>query len=239
MSELNFSPEVEKILDEIIEEYDRIFQNVQGEALKDPESRAYGGVIRSTVGGFVEWMTKRLVVATWLALGKSQDSLNFKSGKHKLPILQEYVDNIEIPEVKKHIQNNISGYTYGIGQDVHVYEGADFILSIECEAYAENAMLKRIIVDCWFLQKLFPTLKFALIQLESQLTGDYHELNEITFGSKSSHTIISYFDVDLQIITLLKGVRKVKEPIHKKEFYKPLKKEKLKQAVNLLSELLI
>ncbi len=222
MSKVGFSPEVEKILDEIIEEYDRIFQNVQGKALQDSENRAYGGVIRSTVGGFVEWMTKRLVVATWLTLGQNQTSLNFKSGKYKLPILQQYVDNIEIPEVKKQIQDNIGDYTYGIGQDVHVYEEDDFILSIECKAYAENAMLKRIIVDCWFLQKLFPTLKFALIQLESQLTGDYHELNEITFGSKSSHTIMSYFDVDLKIITLLKGARKVKEPIHKSRFYKTL-----------------
>ncbi len=239
MNELYFSPEAEKILDEIIAEYEQIFKNVQSEALKENErNRAYGGIIRSTVGNFVEWMTKYLVRTAWITLNKDLNTLNFKSTKYKLPILEKYVENIKIPEVKAHIKNNIKDYTYRIRQDVHVYEGDDFILSIECKAYAENAMLKRIVIDSWFLKQLFPKLKFALIQIESQLGGDYSDLKDISFGSKPSHTIMSYFDVELKIITLLKGSRMVKKPIHKPEFYKPLKKENLKKAIKQLIELL-
>ena len=238
MTEAAFPPEVEEILDDIIKEYESVFKNIQGKAKEEPEERAYGGIIRSTTGKFVEWMARQLVQATWITIDKESGSLTFKKKKYKLPILEEYVEKIKVPEVKQHIQSNIGDYTYGIGQDVHVYEGENFLLSIECKSYAENAMLKRIIVDAWFLGKIFPSLKFALIQLESQLGGDYSEVKEIPFGSGPSHTIMSYFDVDLTIITLLEGARKVDEPIHKPKFYKPLKKENLRKAVRQLGGLL-
>lgn len=238
MSVINFSPEVEELLDEIIVEYNRIFKNIRRNAITEPEGRAYGGVIRSTVGGFVEWMAEKLVHATWIVLNKNLNSLNFKNTKYKLPILPEYVENIKIPEVKQCIKDNIDEYTYGIGQDIHVYEGDNFILSIECKAYTENAILKRIMVDAYFMKQIFPNLKTALIQMESQLGGDYSELRVLSFGSKPSHTIMSYFDVELAIITLLEGPRKVNEPIHNPQFYKLLTKENLKRGIKQLAQLL-
>jgi hypothetical protein len=50
--------------------------------------------------------------------------------------------------------------------------------------------------------------------------------------------LLSYFDIQLNIITLLEGERKVDRPIHKPEFYKPLKKENLKKAVAVFKALL-
>jgi len=51
------------------------------------------------------------------------------------------------------------------------------------------------------------------VQLESQLGGDYSTDKDIIFGSRSTHTLLSHFDIDLNIITLLEGERKVKRPI--------------------------
>ncbi|MFH2004150.1 MAG: hypothetical protein ABIK27_05350 [Bacteroidota bacterium] len=88
-------------------------------------------------------------------------------------------------------------------------------------------------------KQVFPNLRFVLLQLESQLTGDYSQPSKkITYGSPSTHTLLSHFDVDLHIITLLEGERKVDEPIHKPRFYKELKKENLVRAVDILKELL-
>jgi len=72
--------------------------------------------------------------------------------------------------------------------------------------------------------------------LESQLGGDYCELKEITFGSKPTHTLMSYFPkVKLNIFTFLSGERRVDEPIHKEEYFKLLEKEQIEKAVSLLA----
>lgn len=98
--------------------------------------------------------------------------------------------------------------------------------------------MKRIMVDFTFLKQVFPNAKCVLLQLESQLGGDYSLLkNEITYGSFPTHTIMSYFDVDLNIITLLEGERKVDKPIHKKDCFKELQKISLIRAVEVLKQL--
>jgi hypothetical protein len=75
--------------------------------------------------------------------------------------------------------------------------------------------------------------------LESQLTGDYSESGKkLIYGSHSTHTLLSYFDIDLNIITLLEGERKVNEPIHNDLHYKSLKKKVLEKGINTLSSLL-
>jgi hypothetical protein len=49
---------------------------------------------------------------------------------------------------------------------------------------------------------------------------------------------MSYFDVNLNIITLLEGERKVDEPIHNSKHYKELKKDILEAGINTISDLL-
>ena len=120
--------------------------------------------------------------------------------------------------------------------DKQVYIDDVFVLGIECKAYTENAMIKRILVDFSLLKTIYPDLNCYLFQLESQLGGDYSDLKEITFGSKPTHTLMSYFpEVKLNVFTFLEGERKVDEPIHKKEFFKPLKREQVEKAVTLLA----
>ena len=83
-------------------------------------------------------------------------------------------------------------YQYGAQVDVHVFVDQEFVLGIECKAYAENAMLKRIMVDFSMLKSLYPRLGCCLVQLESQLGGDYSKpLVRRHMGSPSSHTLMS------------------------------------------------
>jgi hypothetical protein len=60
--------------------------------------------------------------------------------------------------------------------DVHVQVDGKFKIAIECKAYTENAMLKRILVDFTLFKQVYPDLAFVLFQLESQLGGDYLHL---------------------------------------------------------------
>lgn len=99
-------------------------------------------------------------------------------------------------------------------------------------------MLKRILVDFFLRKVVYPNLDCVLLQLESQLGGDYSALNAVTFGSLPIHTLLSYFDINLHIITLFRGERKVDRPIHKPEHYKPLTKEGLYKAIQVFQELL-
>lgn len=63
-------------------------------------------------------------------------------------------------------------------------------------------------------------------------------MNDVTYGSASTHTLLSYFDIDLHIIILLEGERLVKEPIHKSEFFKPLTRKNLENATDVIAEIL-
>lgn len=106
-------------------------------------------------------------------------------------------------------------------------------MGIECKAYTENAMLKRILVDFHLLKTLHPNISCYLFQLESQLGGDYSALPETLLGSKSTHSIMSYFEsVNLNIVTLLKGERDINQPIHKN--FKPLEEENLNKTIKLM-----
>jgi hypothetical protein len=224
----------------IIAAYDKIIRGIEKEALDSKSSRAYGGIIRAGKGQLVESIAKQLVRLAWQKLNGDEHRLKVPEKKtvFKIPIKPEYVERIKNEEIRNYIKQNIGDYYYPLGSDVQVYVDGKLVMVIECKAYTENAMLKRILVDFSLLKNLYPNVIPVLLQLESQLGGDYSELKKIPFGSPSTHTLLSYFDVNLHIITLLKGERKVDEPIHKKEFYKPLTKESLENAIDTISELL-
>lgn len=151
---------------------------------------------------------------------------------------REYIERISDPEVKEFITRNIDNYQYNQKSDVHVYIDGKFVMAVECKSYTENAMLKRILVDFTLLREVCTEQDYVLVQLESQLGGDYSELGEKTYGSYPTHSLLSFFEIDLDIITLLRGERKVKEPIHDPRFYKPLEKATLRKSVDHLGQLL-
>lgn len=230
--------DISKEVSGLIKAYNLLVKGIETKA-NDDEDRAYGGVIRAGKGLLVESMCKRIIEIAWKELGGESKRLSLEKQTVKIPLNKKYISRIKSPEIKEWIKNNIYDFYYTLKTDVHIYIDEEFVIGVECKAYAENAMLKRILVDFTLFKQVFPNLKCVLLELESQLGGDYgNPEKEIIFGSHSTHTLLSHFDVDLHIITLLDGERKVDKPIHKKQFYKALKKENLLKGIGVFKDLL-
>lgn len=227
---------------ELVKAYNLLVGGIEDKASHpsaDDEQRAYGGIIRAGKGLLVETLSKNLAMIAWSELGGDAKRFSTKKETIRIPLKRDYINKIKNPDVKKFIKQNISQYYYDFRTDVHIRIDSKFAMGIECKAYTENAMMKRIMVDFTFLKQVFPNAKCVLLQLESQLGGDYSDFkSKITYGSFPTHTIMSYFDVDLNIITLLEGERKVDKPIHKKDCFKELGKDSLEKAVEVLKQLL-
>lgn len=221
----------------LIDYYDAVVKSIDFEA-KEAGVRAYGGVIRAGKGSLVENLAKRMILISWKELGKKPEKLSLKKETIKIPIREQYITRIRNPEVREFIRQHIKEYYYPLRTDIHVHVEGEFKIAIECKAYTENAMLKRILVDFTLFKQVYPNLAFVLFQLESQLGGDYSTSQNVQYGSPSTHTLLSYFDIDLNIITLLEGERKVDQPIHNPKYYKPLQEESIVKAIDVFKELL-
>ncbi|MCL5011140.1 MAG: restriction endonuclease [Patescibacteria group bacterium] len=227
-----------KKINSIIKAYEHLTKGIEKTAKTGTDGRAYGGIIRAGKGEMVESIAAEIVKIAWEELRQKPERLTIDRKKIKLPIKKSYVEKIKSPGIRQYISENINKYYFPLGVDLHISIDGEFVLAMECKAYAENAMLKRILVDFSLFHEIYPKAGFILFQLESQLGGDYSGLKNITFGSPSTHTLLSYFNIDLNIITLLKGERKVDKPIHKKQYYKPLQKEALLFAIKHIKSML-
>lgn len=226
---------METKLQTLIAAYNKLVNGIDDAAATNHD-RAYGGIIRAGKGKLVESMTSQLVQIAWTDV-LHQDLARMEINKKKMPICitDEYITRISDMRVKEYVINNRDKLVYKFGTDVQVFIDGKLVLPIECKAYSENAMLKRILFDAALMKEAVGTNTYYLVQLESQLGGDYSELNDITYGSPATHALMSHIDVELKIITLLKGERKVDRPIHKAEFYKELQMSELKKAVSLFA----
>ncbi|MEO0101630.1 MAG: restriction endonuclease [candidate division WOR-3 bacterium] len=224
-------------IQEIIDVYNKLIRSIDGEATKS-KGRTYGGIVRAAKGKLVEDIAKTLISIAWQKLKKPPTQLKMVSRQIKIPIRQEYIEKLRDEEVKEYIRKNIKDYYYPYKPDILVAIEDKIILAVECKSYTENAMLKRILVDATLLKTQYPDIKFLLFQLESQLGGDFSELKDITYGSPSTHTLLSYFDIDLHIITLLAGERRIDQPIHKEKFFKPLERKNLEKAIKIIAGIL-
>lgn len=216
--------------------YTTVIKSIEGCAAAAGE-RAYGGVVRSMKGKLVEDITKEIILGAWRLLNQDVNRMTINSSKYKIPIKQDYVDSIKDADTREYILENVEDYFFSCSVDKQVYVDDDLVLGVECKSYTENAMLKRILVDFGLLKEKFPKISCYLFQLESQLGGDYSQLSETVYGSESSHTLMSYFPtVDLNIYTFVEGERKVKKPIHKPDYFKPINKNQIATAINAMKQ---
>ena len=226
--------ETKAALTDLINTYDSVMKvmETKGKDADEDGLRAYGGVIRSMKGKLQEYITQELIEIAWIKeLQQSPSRLEINSDKIPIPLRRSYLDRVPA-YLKKHIESHIEKYCYRLSVDKHAFIDHKFVLGIECKAYTENAMIKRIMVDFMLLKTKYPDLKCYLFQLESQLTGDYSELKENPLGSTATHSIMSYFEtVNLNILTLIRGERKVDRPINKPEFFKPLEMASLEKGI--------
>ncbi len=226
-------------INNLINAYNLLIGGIDATANDDTSDRAYGGIIRAGKGLLVESISKEMIRIAWAEIGGEANRISLQKEKVNIPLNQSYLNKIKNTAIVEWIKNNIQDFIFQAQVDIHVYIDGELKMGVECKAYAENAMMKRILVDFTLLKQIYPNLTCVLLQLESQLGGDYSKLsNDIIFGSRSTHTLISHFDVDLNIITLLEGERKVDKAIHKKEHFKELDEINLLKALEILKLLL-
>lgn len=223
---------IKKSLDGIIFAYDKLIKGIEADAIDTETDRAYGGIVRAGKGELVESMVRTLVETAWVYyLDQDKKRLYIDKKKIKVFMNSDYPDKIDDLDVQKFLKKNSKDQFYMFGTDLHVFIDKVLVLPIECKAYTENAMIKRIIFDANLAYEYMNIDLYILFQLESQLGGDFSELNKKTYGSPSTNTLLSYSDVKIDIITVLEGERKVDKPIHKPEFYKPVKYKNLEIAL--------
>ncbi len=223
----------------IIRYYDMLVGGINDKAIAERE-RAYGGVIRAGKGQLVEWIASHIIGLAWRERGGARARLSFGEKKtYLVPIRQEYVERMP-EDVRPYVANRTDKYAYRAQVDVHAFIDGEFALGMECKAYTENAMLKRILVDFQLLKSIRPHLICCLLQLESQLGGGYsNPLAAPQMGSPRSHALMSYFpEVDLNVLTLLEGERRINQPIHIPNYFKELRPECLDHAINQVGDLL-
>lgn len=226
----------------IANQYKSVVKGMDARARKVEESgeRSYGGFLRAKKGEVVERLAADMVLEGWKAIGGDPLDFDIDRAKIRVPVREDYVRALEDEEVRQHILDNVEDFYYDISVDRHVKIRGELAMVIECKAYAENAMFKRILYDFDLIAQHAPDhLVFVLFQLESQLGGDYSDLRKVTLGSSSTHTLLSHFDNKVEIMTLLRGERKVNRPIHKDEYYKPLEYEVVKRHIRRFAELLM
>ena len=225
---------------DIVDAYNLLVRNIDDDARGTDDGRAYGGILRAGKGALVESIAKTCIEIAWRNLGGKQSRLSFEKTPILVPLRKDYIKRIKDSKIKAYILQHIENYVYKFKTDIHVNIDGKLAIGTECKAYTENAMLKRIAVDSMFLKHAHPSAHNVLFQFESQLGGDYSDLSkDIHYGSYQTHTILSYFDdVDLHIITLLEGERKVDRPIHKKDFFKKLNRGSIGQAIKIFEDLL-
>tara|TARA_B100000287_G_C20527286_1_gene739394 strand:+ start:257 stop:997 length:741 start_codon:yes stop_codon:yes gene_type:complete len=234
---LNFANDTQ----ELKNTYEFFYKNIYdyADALsKIDNDRKIGGILRSNTGIFVEYAAHSLALMAWKDLGGDMDKIRISKEKILVPVKEEYIES-QSEDIKSFLYSKRNqGYQCSV--DKHVFIENELVLAIECKAYAENAMLKRIITDMGFIQSAYPASKCYLFMLESQLGGDYSELKDNTLGSFSTHAIISNIGVrDFKILTHLQGNRLVKQPIFDRKFYKPISKRMLDRTLKLFKNDLI
>ena len=169
------------------------------------------GAVRYTKGKIVEEITKDIIKIAWSKI--SSDETRLRMDKKKVIIKT----NDEV---------------YKLSQDIHIYIDGIFRISVECKSYTEVAMYKRILIDAALLKRAVPTItSFFIVQLENFLGGDYGRKVK-TKGSESVITLDRLFpEMEMNVITLLDGNRDINRPLHKSEYFKPLRDERLNYAI--------
>ena len=204
------------------------------------EGRKEGGLLRSSKGKLVEKIAQGAIKIAWSQAGGDLNRLSFDDVKtFKIPLQPGYIEKLH-PEVRDFINERIKEYKYNAKVDVKAFVDRKFVIAVECKSYTENAMLKRILIDFRMIRSLYPNVTCCLFQLESQLGGSYSFPGiDPQHGSSSSHTLMSFFpEVNLNIVTLLKGERKVNQPIHEPKYYKKLDPLHLGRAIDRLQQFL-
>ena len=205
----------------------------------DSDDKAYSVILRSGKGELVESIAKTLVKLSWIYyLGQDAERLTIDNTKLKIPIKKDYISKMQPDNLRAYIEQNSGLIFYSLGADLHIWIDKTLALPLECKAYADSSTLRRVIADAMLFKEAQHVSKYILLQLESQLGSESIKNSSSPYGNLSIHALLSYFDVELEIVTLLSGERKADKPIHKKEFFKPMSRESIYSAIGRVTKAL-
>jgi hypothetical protein len=223
--------------EELIIAYNLLLKGIEKE-VSDYTDKAYDEMIYAGKGLMVENLCRNIIEIAWSELGNKENRLSLEKQSIRIPIRSSYLKKIKNEEVKKYIHDHIHEYFYDLKTDIHVYIDGMFRIAVECKTFTENETLKRTLVDFTLFKTQYSSLDCVLFQLESQMGGDYSHINRfINYGSETTHTLLSYFDVELNVITILEGERK-KETAYREDYYKELTDTSVDKAVNTFKNIL-
>lgn len=159
---------VETKLSDLIAYYNKLVKGIDDTATMSHD-RAYGGIIRAGKGELVESIATRLVEIAWVdVLHQSPYRLEINKKKMPIGISDDYIRRIKDSKVQAYVRAHRSELVYKFGTDVQAFIDGRLVLPIECKAYSENAMLKRILFDANLMKEAAGTDTYYLVQLESQ-----------------------------------------------------------------------
>jgi hypothetical protein len=204
------------------------------------DNKRQGGKDRSSKGALTENLLEAIVSLAWHEVGGEAHRFNIAKRRLNVPIDTDYVRNLTPESTRNYVEQNMEGYFYKVELDKGVEIDNQLVLAVECKAYTENAMLKRVLKDFELASIANPKLLFCLFQLENALGGDYGDPNKSEYlGSESTHTLMSHSPtVSLEIITLLDSNHHPTGLLHKPEHFKELPVENVTTCVSKFRTLL-
>lgn len=189
-----------------------------------------GGKIRGAKGRLVERLANSIVRLVWDdVLLQSHDRLQINNEKEKIYVKDSdlFLQRQRLDDsARDRIINHFDTVYYDFGTDVHVKVDGQLAVAIECKAYTETAMLKRIIFDSMLMDEALPDATHCLFQLEAAFSDDQYNV------------LMSHHSHNIDVLTLLDGKRNSQKPIHREAFFKELTKERLITVIEYFEDVL-
>ena len=108
-----------------------------------------------------------------------------------------------------------------VGTDFHVYKDNIFIMAIECKSYLDKPFMERAHLIMGYLKKINPQIVSLLVSMEYSLSRE--AFNFYMYEGNINYT---YF--------LMDGIRNSDRPVYKREFFKSIKYDSLRNVVNTI-----
>jgi len=200
-----------------------------------------GGMIRSGKETVVVELAKRIITeAVKETPGLTVSKLEFEERKKvDIPFSNCDYFNVVSETIGNNIIDNLEEHSITIEIDLAVFYAGTLVLAIELKAFTDLTMFRRLAFDFHTLKRVYPTVKYVLIQLENSLGGDYAQDVPEHLGSPGVHSVLAEVNLPMTIITLLNGKRSSQKAIHMPGCFKGLNKIKFRNAVNTISTLLV
>jgi hypothetical protein len=201
----------------VIKELKTMYSSINEEARSKAESTVNGvekGHVRNLKGVAATDAAEIVIKMAAKRLKIPLEDLEFK---RELPIAVHMTNADYLTTVDKEqadwILEDPTQFDLIIKVDLAVFYKGNLIVCTEVKTFCDITMFKRTAFEWSDIKSVYPTVAFALFQMESSLGGDYGLTKEFYLGSTNVHAILSRFNIKAEIVTLLPGSRNSKREL--------------------------